>query len=113
MLITGPEPSDSKTRLLKRSSSPIHLMPVDFDGDGEDELAVVCTWTNQLTLLKRTTEGSYIESNAQELGRSAFYFATGDFNRDGRTDLVLSSWDDNGPNLSVLLQTASAATPQQ
>lgn len=71
----------------------------DLDGDGRLDLVLACEWGPVRVLLNR--EGRLVEATeAWGLGNHTGWWqalATGDFNGDGRPDLVASNWGNNSP----------------
>jgi hypothetical protein len=82
-------------------TTPTALAEGDFNGDGHLDLAVVCQFSNTVSVLLGNGDGSFQAArNFGLLSYSNFGVAAGDFNRDGRPDLVVAN--SNG-TLSVLL----------
>ena len=71
----------------------------DLDGDGDPDLVLACEWGPPRVFLN---EGGTLRDATRALGLSALTgwwngVASGDFDGDGRLDLVLSNWGDNTP----------------
>jgi hypothetical protein len=88
------------------------MAAADFNGDGRPDLAVVNQIASQglvSVLINTTTLGGAIPqfgaAQTFAVGHSPDSVAVGDFNGDGRPDLVVSNFDDN--TVSVLLNTAA------
>ncbi|MCU1311299.1 MAG: conserved repeat domain [Candidatus Angelobacter sp.] len=62
----------------------------DFNGDGREDF--VYQVTGGFAVLNSNGDGSYVAPVTYALsgGQSAFYFAIGDFNRDGKADLIVT-----------------------
>ena len=82
---------------------------VDFDNDGDEDLFIGNTYDfdGRRSFLYENTNGSF-ENIARDAGvalsTNTFGVATGDFNKDGRMDLIVG--DDNGEN-KLLLNTST------
>jgi hypothetical protein len=88
----------------------------DFNGDGRPDLAVSNRFANTVSVLLNTTAAgattpSFAAAQNFATGLDPLSMAVGDFNGDGRPDLVIGNASSN--TLSVLLNTtaAGAATP--
>ena len=76
---------------------------LDVDGDGQAEICLVDAGARRLRFLKKT-EGVYREWRDQEIGAFAYESnVVGDFNSDGRQDLLLF-----GPEKFGIIYTGSA-----
>ncbi len=87
---------------------PLSLAVGDFNGDGIQDLATADFASNNVTVLLGNASGSFSAATGSPfaVGASPAYVAVGDFNGDGRTDLVAAT---DGNNLTLLLG-GSAAT---
>jgi hypothetical protein len=76
----------------------------DFDGDGKADLAVANRGDNSLSVLLGNGDGTFQTHVDYALGGGPSSVAYGDFNGDGRPDLVVAINDSVAPShLSVLL----------
>jgi hypothetical protein len=91
---------------------PVSVAVGDFDGDGRPDLAVTSGDGNNTVsvLLDTTPIATAIPSFAAQqtfvTGPDSFYVAAGDFNRDGRPDLVVANVT-TVDSLSVILNTTT------
>lgn len=83
--------------------SVVSIASGDFTHDGHLDLVVSDFRSNSATILRGSGDGSFRLTWSFELPRrgTLFHIATADFNRDGITDLVITSEDDN--NYEVML----------
>ena len=84
-------------------SAPQSLTLADFNGDGKLDVAVVDTGSNTVTVLLGNGDGT-LQTPIPTAGLGtgfARYAAAADFNRDGKTDLVVG--DQNSGHVVVLL----------
>jgi hypothetical protein len=96
--------------------TPFSVAVADFNGDGKPDLAVANFADNTVSVLLNTTpQGASVPSFAPQktfaVGTNPQALAVGDFNQDGKPDLVVANLKSG--NDSVLLNTtpAGAATP--
>jgi hypothetical protein len=90
---------------------PYTLTAADFDGDGRTDLAAVVVNTNQVAVLRNTSQpGSINFASPVNFGTGAapFYVATADFNGDGKPDLAITN--QNANTVSVLQNTSVPGT---
>ena len=78
----------------------------DFNGDSVQDLAVAAYGAypqrnNTVAVLLGTGNGTFGAPQAFTAGNAVSYVAVGDFNRDGRSDLAASNYNDG--NVSILL----------
>ncbi len=91
---------------LSVGTNPYQVRSADFNGDGVPDL-VVGNVTGQpppgsdpaapytLSILLGQSADGFVARARYELGQGSSGIATGDFNGDGRTDLAVTSFDDN------------------
>jgi hypothetical protein len=92
-------------RSMSVTNSPTSVVVGDFNGDGRPDLAVLCQGTKDnvgdAIVLLGNGDGTFTASQPISLGSYPETFVAGDFNGDGRLDLVATDDDDN--DLRVLL----------
>ena len=79
---------------------PSAVAIADFDGDGNQDLAIADTYGYAVTVLLGNGAGGFAFGAYASVGAAPWSIATGDFNGDGKRDLATSN--DDG-TLSVLL----------
>jgi hypothetical protein len=85
---------------------PLGLMPADFNSDGKPDLAVTNIEFNEIRLLIGNGDGSFtFRSQSVVAGYRAASSVAGDFNLDGKLDIVSRNGGSNIPpgDISVLL----------
>jgi hypothetical protein len=95
------------------ASGGVSVAVADFSGDGRPDFAVVDDFSGAVTVLRNTTPAgsstpSFAAPQAFVVGTSPRAVAVGDFNGDGRPDLVVTNVLDN--TVSVLLNTTPAGS---
>ena len=81
----------------------------DFNGDGRLDIAIANQDFSGVTLLFNDTQGRFTRKTGYFIGPSLATLATGDLNRDGQPDLLVTHGSTSG--LSVLLSACTAAPP--
>ncbi|MEM7200964.1 MAG: VCBS repeat-containing protein [Planctomycetota bacterium] len=98
---------------LAVGTAPSAIAAGDFDGDGSDEVAVAIAESSTRLVLRIYSYrgGAFTRDATQVIVTSGAEHAltTGDFNRDGRDDVVLTTIDGSG-RLSVLVHRLAGAT---
>lgn len=80
------------------------LVVADFNGDGRQDLAAGLADTNIIPIFLGTMDGQLARSTDAQvnLGEGTFFLATGDFNGDGKPDLVVTNGVGDETHISVL-----------
>jgi hypothetical protein len=88
-------------------TNPVAAIAGDFNGDGKPDVAVLNKGSNNVTVLLGNGSGSFNAATGSpfSVGTYPTSMALGDFNRDGKPDLVVSNQDSN--NITVLLGNGS------
>jgi hypothetical protein len=82
-------------------SSPGQVVTGDFNGDGKQDMAVLNTGDQTISILLGNGDGTFQAAKSQATGSTATGLAAGDFNGDGKLDLVLANGSAN--TVSVML----------
>ena len=92
-------------------SQPVCVAVGDFNGDGNSDLVVTNSGSNNVTELYGNGKGGFTEAPGSpfNVGTDPEFVAVADFNKDGKPDLAVANSDDS--TVSVLLNTYSATAP--
>jgi uncharacterized repeat protein (TIGR01451 family) len=85
-------------------SSPQSVVAGDFNGDGKQDLAVLNTISNTVSLLLGNGDGSFQAAKNFNCGNSPSSLAVGDFNGDGKLDLVVFMFGNSSSDVSAELR---------
>lgn len=86
---------------LGEGSRPFAIATSDFNADGIDDLAVVNTKTDDISVLLGNGDGTFQTQLRFPVGDSPFGLETADFNNDGKVDLATTNCFSN--DISILL----------
>ena len=93
-------------------SGPVDSLLVDLDGDGRPDVVTADRDANRLSILKNTSAPgslSFAPSTLDTAARPAF-LASGDFNGDGRADLVVVHDFSSASSITIFPNTSSPGT---
>ena len=82
----------------------------DLNGDGNIDLAVPVTFSNQLSILLGTSTGKFKPFTTITLPTSSNAVAIGDFNNDHKNDIALVNFG-GGDTISILLNSGAGTFP--
>lgn len=108
-------PAFASQPVLATGNGPVAVIVADINGDGRPD-AVATNWGqytgNTLSIFLNTTAvvgaPTFLTQQTFSTGASPYDIAAGDFNSDGRVDLVVTNQNDN--TVSVLLNTTPAGS---
>jgi hypothetical protein len=85
--------------------NPFSIVTEDFNGDGANDLAIVSTRKNLLSVLlnKNDLSGAFAARTDFDISGTPISITSGDYNGDGDVDLAISNL--NSSNVTVLLNT--------
>lgn len=91
-------------------SGPYALVVGDFNGDGRPDLATANSYDNSVSVLINTTPGGehvprFVLATSPAVGQGPIAIAAGDFNGDGKLDLVTANHFDD--SLSILVNDSA------
>lgn len=91
---------------LATGLSPVSIGVSDFNGDGQDDLAVANADSDSVSLFLRKTDNSGFDAKVDiPAGIAPWSIGVGDFNHDGKTDFAVANFADN--TVSVFLRNAN------
>jgi hypothetical protein len=97
--------------VLYSTSPPSWIASEDFNGDGRLDLALsnpgVTGYPPGVSVLEGNGDGTFQPTAFYPVGKDAVFIASGDFNNDGKPDLV--TIDDAGDAVFALLNTGTAS----
>jgi len=93
----------SAPKIYSTGSNPRGLVVADFNGDGKPDVAVINEGSGSVSILLGNGDGTFHHGRSLDIGGSAdiipWSIAAGDFNSDGKVDLVVA----NGVSVDVHL----------
>jgi hypothetical protein len=109
LLLGNGDGSFQPAKTVPAGNKPDGIVAGDFNGDGRADLAVLTTTVNPdytstgggVSVLLGNGDGTFQSEATNAVNGGPFSIATGDFNGDGRTDVVVTNL--NGNSVSVLL----------
>ena len=81
------------------ANTPRSATVADFNGDGNDDIAVVCSGSNNVHIFLGNGTFGFSPSTFFNIGTAPFDIASGDFNSDGKIDLAVVN--NSSSNISV------------
>ena len=92
MLLGNGDGSFQPPRGYAAGRSPSSVAVGDFDGDGDQDLAVANLSSDNVSVLLGNGDGSFQPAQDYAAGSYPTSVAVGDFDGDGDQDLVVTSW---------------------
>jgi hypothetical protein len=83
------------------------ITTADFNGDGKADIAVVNSYSNDITELLGNGDGTFQRGMDWSVGTTPLFVLVGDFNKDGLPDLATANYGSN--DVTVLLGHAGGA----
>ena len=79
------------------------IVSADFNGDGRPDIAIPAAYANYVLVYLNDGAGNLLAPVSWPIGRPAISIATGDFNHDGKVDLVLGHDLTSGSSVVTVL----------
>jgi hypothetical protein len=89
--------------LSSSSTNPYLTLSGDFNGDGKKDLLVLDDQGLGFQVLLGKGDGSFSAPVDNQMTNPVFSIAVGDFNRDGKADVAITSGNNSNPSVSVYL----------
>lgn len=89
--------------LTSSASNPYFILAADFNGDQKSDLAVLDNYGNGFQVLLGNGDGTFGTPVDTPLTYSIFSLAAGDFNKDGKADLVATIGNTNSSSVNIYL----------
>ena len=107
--VTSPPP------LSVGDTHPYGLAVADFNGDGKPDIAVSSFDTTSIAVSLNNGDGTFATpiTNTVSISNGLGNLAVGDFNEDGKPDLVIDTIDGGAQDNIVLPETATAPSPSR
>ena len=80
--------------------APTSVAVADFDQDGNQDIAVANSGSNNVSVLLGDGNGNFVSAGTFAVGVTPRAVAVGDFDGDGSIDIITADWSSN--NISVL-----------